>query len=175
MKKKLLLLSFIILLVVFPFLSFKLYIFYQRNYIPNINIDFLTENVKNDILSIEKNINKKWGSYIYIEDKEIIYYKIRPEIDFVDKNPPEYITRFFADTSISSITLLYTDYKLDKIRLFSKNNSKYYYIYTPENHWYKEGEILPGLEWRIEKVIDNNWYILRKCDRIICPESLLNN
>jgi hypothetical protein len=72
----------------------------------------------------------------------------------------------------NNINLINIDYKNKKFNSLSMSfiDKEYTFVYETNKHNYKEWYVIPVLAWRVEKVIDDYWYISRMCDRTICQE-----
>lgn len=154
----------------FLFLWIKLYISYERNHTENIDTTFFTDSMKKDLLEIVKIFQETNVRYIKIVDNEIYYYDLKQnsisENSFKWMNIKEILNKYNINTTYYFIN---SDWKIDNIYFNIKSTylSLWYKIDKPN---YSEWYVIPVLVWRVEKVIDDNWYILKDCDRIICQE-----
>lgn len=170
-KKLLILITFIILIIS----AVLLWIIYQFNFqkynIEKIDTSFFTNELKNEIIDISNIIKNKNISYIKIYNNEVKYYDINNNSLLEDE--VEWL-------NIVSMSLLKNNVSYLKININNNliieridlnfEDKKYTYIYEIESHNYSKWYIIPVLAWRIEEVIDENWYIFRICDRSICQE-----
>lgn len=156
-----------------PFLWIKLYISYERNHTENIDTSFFTQELRNKLITDVNDIIKtteKNISYIKIDKDYIIFYDLNNNI-----KSKYYISWFnindiFHKLDITFMTIyLDNNGEIESIDM-SLNFKKYLYVYESKKQNYSEWYVIPVLVWRIEKIIDDNWYVLRFCDRVICQE-----
>lgn len=169
----------LILSIVILFLSIYLYwekllnnfIYIPKDPIKIIDTSFFTSAMKKDILTKINNIDSKNSDYIEISTNDIWYYDSNYNLSTKDIIKED-IKILFQKYNIGSVVINYKNKKLDLISI-SFIDKDYIYCYSTSKHNYKEWYIIPVLVWRVEKVIDENWYILRECDRNICQEPQL--
>lgn len=158
------LMSFILIFIVF-FSLWNLYLHYTKINTEKIDTSFFTEQIKNDILNIERNINNtKDFDSIIVDYYRITYYK--SESNPLKKDIPLDIKEVMKKNNISYINI---NWILSEIYVNFTNNN-FVYMYT-NSYKYKNWDML--ISWlmgKIEKVIDDNWYVVKLCgDRDMCP------
>lgn len=147
----------------------KWYITYERSHVENIDTSFFTDYLKNDLWEIVKIFQETNIRFIKIIDNQIYYYDLNHN-NISEKSLNWVNIKEILEKSNIHKAYYYIDnnWKIDSIyfNIKSKNLSLWY----KPNHNYSTWYVIPVLIWRVEKVIDNNWYILNDCDRIICQE-----
>lgn len=155
------------------FLWIKLYISYERNHTENIDTTFFSQELRNELITDIKDIIKTTDintSYIEIDIDYIIFYNLNNNITSKYNIAWFNINNIFQKLNITFITIYLDNNGGIKNIDMSLNLKKYLYVYESKKHNYSEWYVIPVLAWRVEKVIDDNWYILRDCDRTICQE-----
>lgn len=173
MKKNI---KYVIILLVIILITFPttFYLKYQWKYIladikypiKEINIDFFNAmdvNDLNNILLITKN---KKIRYYDINKYEYSYYKDRIWWDIKRTNNISELTELKELMINNSL-----------IWIYQKSWNEIFFDYWDEDFelWYIKNskvEIWNILKvWRVEKIINENWFIIRKCNEYICKDS----
>lgn len=138
--------------------------------VEKIDTSFFDDEVKNSLLNIATELNDKNLASVTMDSEEIIYYDFDRNVltqknllwleiikELNEKNIKHFSISINAESVLSKVDIYFS-------------NKKYNYIYKAGGHNYTEWYIIPVMSWRIEKVIDDYWYIWRICDRNICQE-----
>lgn len=141
---------------------------YQRTHTENIDTSFFTDEMKKNILDDVNNIDSKKSDYIEITRSNINFYDSKHNLLWTD-NLWQEIKELLQKYNINSININYINKEINSLSL-SITGKKYTYVYEVNKHNYNEWYVLPSLAGRIEKVIDEYWYIPIECNRTICPE-----
>jgi len=147
---------------------------YQRVHTEKIDISFFSADIRNKLITDITDIIKTTSNnipHIEIDIDYIILYDLNNNVISKYNTSSFNIIDIINNLNIGTISI-YIDNKqqIEYLNLFFLWK-KYLYIYETKSHNYSEWYVIPVLIWRVEKVIDNNWYILRDCDRTICQES----
>lgn len=141
-----------VLIVLIFIVKYTIYYVFQYDYthVTNVDTSFLNENVKSDLKRVKEdclnNINdcNKWN--IWKVSRELLekyqIYSIKP-------------SKWIRDNSKGTI-------------LFSMKN--FFLVYNYDQEKVQELDKIWNVFWRVEKVIDSEWYVVKLCDRNICRE-----
>lgn len=168
---------FKILLIVITFITLiigvlLLWVIYQFNYqkynIEKIDISFFTNELENDLLKVVKVFQDTELRNIKIIDNKISYYNLNHnnlnEDLFLWFNVKENLEKNKINSAFYSIN------KNGEIRLiyFRLNYIDLAIVYRNQKENIKEWDII--WTWRVEKIINDNWFISKDCNRNICQE-----
>lgn len=172
--KILLITVLLVIVIISPFLWLRLYLYYERTHVEKIDTSFFTyelrEELINDIKEVTKDTNDNNINYIEIGKDKIEYYGLNHNI-LSQKNILWFkINEIIWELNITFLRIwLDSIWKIDHVYV-SFSWKKYTYIYEVKKNNYSEWYVIPVWTWRVEKVIDENWYVFRLCDRVICQE-----
>ncbi len=176
-KTLLIILSPIIILLTYLIIKWEkwldniisLWIKIPKTPIENIDTYFFTNKQKNEIINIWNLLLSNSIYNVEYVNNKIKYYDFNYNVIFIDKILSSNIKEVFEKNNIKSLTLMETNNWNIKILNLIFLNKKFLYNYTSIKHNYKEWDIILS-SYRVEKVIDENWYISRLCEnRNICP------
>lgn len=172
LKKLAILIIFLLLIeeLLYWFLI-KSVINYQKNHIEKVDINFfqkedrnnLINNINNILINLENNVN-----FIEITKDNITYYS--------DKNIiTKSIVWFEINYLIKKLNIITINIKINSNWEFLYlevifQDKKDYFIYKIKHNYNLWDETLIP-KWKAIYIIDNNWFILRECERLVCEES----
>lgn len=142
--------------------------------IENIDASFLNNQVKEDIINNSKKFI--WVdesiSFVQITTNSIRYYDFNHNILIKNEKALFEINNIFKKYNITFLEIYIDKNYIKKIKFSINDDYNYLYVYESDKHKYRLWYTFPNFIWRVEKVIDENWYILRKCEnRNMCQES----
>lgn len=136
----------------------------REKYEKNINTDFFNEMDINDLNNLILISNEKKIRYYDINRNEYSYYKDRIWSTIKKSNNIKELIELKELMIKNNVISIYNDWYI-------------YFGYGNNNFelWYDKFKkiVIWNItnNWRVEKVINNGWFIIRKCNEYICGES----
>ncbi len=137
--------------------------------IANIDTSFFTNDKKQELIDMWNILVQNNIDWIEISNNIIQYYDMNDNITIINAALQKNIEKEIEKYKLKSFSL-HKDNTWNLIRIsIVFLDKKFIYTYFLNKQVYMEWDIIFS-SYRIEKVIDKNWYILRLCEnRNICP------